>query len=210
MSGGLTNIKDIRTYKRINYRPTPFNRQNVNVGERSIVGIPYLRNSNFKPVDARISNTARLGQTSTLKDRRKTQGKKPEMDGEGHTPEHMEEMEGEGFFGDAWKGVKKGAKYIKKKRILSKTAGLVGKVASAAAPIATALGHPEIAAAAKTTGLVANPLSVGLKAIGLGEGEGEEQPLGNARGVRGNERMSFVATHPMNYRKARLATMIKA
>ena len=205
MSGGLTNIKDIRTYKRINYRPTPFNRQNVNVGERGIVGIPYLRNSNFKPVDARVSNTARLGQTSTLPDRRKTQGKKPEMDGEGHTPEHME---GEGFFGDVWKGVKKGAKYIKKKKILSKTAGLVGDVAGKViAPAALALGHPEIAATAATAGAVATPISKGLKMLGLGEEEQEEQPVG--RGVRGNERMSFVATHPLNYRKARLATMLK-
>ena len=185
MSGGLSIIKNPQTQQAINYRPFPVDRLNINVGERPIAGIPYLRTRNFKPVDSRISNTPRLGQTSSLPDLR------------------MEQMDGEGFFGDVWKGIKKGAKYIKKKKILSKTAKVVGKVATAAAPIAAALGHPEIAETAQEAGAIADPVSKGLKSIGLGMKE-EIITDGVVPGPRGIDKQIFIATHPANYKKIKM------
>tara|TARA_R100000951_G_C2651918_1_gene184650 strand:+ start:1525 stop:2742 length:1218 start_codon:yes stop_codon:yes gene_type:complete len=95
MSGGFTKILDTKTFEAITYRPLPIGKVRINIGERPIAGIPYLRNSNMRPVDSRISNTPRLGQSSGLPDRRKntsTGGKHtPEhMEGGKHTPEHME------------------------------------------------------------------------------------------------------------------------
>lgn len=197
MSGGLSSILNTTTYKHINYRPFPVDRLNINVGERPIIGIPYLRNTNMKPVDSRISNTARLGQTTSLPDRRLNQkGQGETMEGGEHTPEHME---GGNIIKDVVKGVKKAAKFVKKKKLISKAANL-------GATVATALGQPEIAAPLASVGQVAS--TIGLGQEGGQEEEEEEQTL--PRGVRGNEKMSFVATHPLNYRRARLATLMRA
>jgi len=69
------------------FRPPPVNRVDVNVGERPVVGIPYVRDSNFRTMDqdtkfSRDSSffygngkedTARLGQSlPSLPDRRRT------------------------------------------------------------------------------------------------------------------------------------------
>jgi hypothetical protein len=195
---GLTIIKNPTTQKEISYRPTPFDRLNINIGERPIVGIPYLRTRNFKPVDSRISNTSRLGQTTTLNDKR------------------MTGQNGEGFFGDVLKGVKKIGKKIKKKKILSKTAGLVGDIAGkAVAPVALALGHPEIAATAATVGAVATPVSKGLKMLGLGVEEEMEKKSnrlqkqfldidGVSSGPIGIDKQVFISTHPANYKKIKI------
>jgi len=42
-----------------------------------------------------------------------------------------------------------------------------------------------------------------------GQDESAVNRFGITPGPRGNEKMSFVATHPMNYRKARLATLMR-
>lgn len=183
---GLTIIKNPDTQKAINYRPAPFNRLNINVGERPIVGIPYLRSRNFKPIDSRISNTARLGQTSSLPDRR------------------MGQQQGEGLLGDIAKGMKKIGKTIKKKKIISKASKILGDVTSAVAPIALASGHPEIATLAGTTAGISKPVGKLFKSIGLGLKKDDIMLGGVVAGPRGIDKQIFVATHPANYKKIKI------
>ena len=99
-TGGRTMIHT-EDWKGITYRPFPVDRMNVNVGERSIVGIPYLRDGNMTPVmqnttrsnnfffaGSRHAVLPRLGSTRSL-----------QMSGAG--------QDGGNIFKDAWKEVKK-------------------------------------------------------------------------------------------------------
>lgn len=295
MSGGLTKILNTKTYEPINYRPFPIGRYGVKVGERPIYGIPYLRNADMKPVDSRISNTPRLGQTSGLPDRRPTT-----QSGEGHCGQMCKcevpmrggpnssvgggiagadddkcQQCGGNIFKDIKKGVAKVGKAVGKAvkgsakkikgvaKVVKGVSRVVEGVASTGATIAAALGQPEIAAPLAAVAGVAKGVEEGAKQVqkkartaqqksrkiqqesrkmeqeggvhnpckkfpgskdclsymkGVRQGRiylrgGEDEPAVNRFGItpgpRGNEKSSFVATHPMNYRKARLASLIR-
>lgn len=277
MSGGLTKILNTKTFEPITYRPLPIGRYGIKVGERPIYGIPYLRNADMKPVDSRISNTPRLGQTSGLPDRRPTT-----QSGEGHCGQMCKcetpmrggadadkcEQCGGNIFKDIKEGVDKVGKKIGKavKKSAKKVKGVakvvkgvsrvVEEVASTGAAIATALGQPEIAGPLAGVAVAAKGVEEGAKKFqqmarkaqqksrkmeqeggvhnpckknpgskdclsymkGVRKGKvyltgGEDEPAVNRFGItpgpRGNDKMSFVATHPMNYRKARLASLMR-
>ena len=264
----LTSIVTNKNYELPQGRKPAFDRVNMRVGNgQSIVGHPFLRNASMKPIDvlyqeARMSDTPRIGESSSLPDRR------------------INDQTGSGIFGS----IKRGLKKIKKKKILSKTADVVGSASALAAPIALATGRPELAALAGTTSAIAKPTAGFLKSIGLGrdktlrklqkqqekkelvktkkakkvqeaKAEFEKQeaqlarklakqdrkigklerkaqrggagqkigrsgnPLvmrgsgyaediaiarGRARGIGGSEKLTFVATHPMNFKPAKL------
>jgi len=223
---GLTTILEQDHYEQIDYRPFPVNRLNRNVGERQIVGISQIFNKNMVNVDSRQrftrddkrffgkgnQDTARLGQSTGLPDRRdvgqvggrsianqliRKTGRA--VKAVGKTAKHVGKQLGHDVV-KAGKVIGKEAvkvgKFVKDKKIISK--GL--KVAGIIAPFVPIPG-----AAGFAPGLLAG--SKVADTVGFGAGrvaEARAEVMRDGRGVRGNERQSFVPSHPMNFNKARL------
>lgn len=259
--GGLTTILNQETAKQIIYRPFPVNRLNNNVGERSVRGIPYVRDSNFRNMDVNQTlsrdskfffrqgneDTPRLGESlpslpdGRTRDMMKRGGAQSSLTGVQTGPPIADStgsgnQHGENIFKDVAKGVKKaaksvkrvikkdakkvkkaakfvkrvvkrdakkvgiavkkGAKFVKKHKLISKGADIVGKVAGF-------LGQPEITAAAES-------VSQGARMVGLGQGQlqrAQEELKGVSAMPRGIDAQSFIPTHPMNFNRARLANI---
>jgi hypothetical protein len=142
----------------------------IQVGRQQIIGHPYLLNSSYKPIEVlvqetRKSDTARLGQSLQLPDRRKD----PEP-----IVEDVKEIEGEVFedqeggryvpiqVGEGFlKSIKKGIKKAKKiGKTVKKVAGVVKKVAK----VADKIGVPGASQVAKVAGTTQKV----LKKVGMG------------------------------------------
>jgi len=107
------------------------------------------------------------------------------------------------------KGAVKAEKYARDTKIISKGLAM-------ASPISVYIGHPEIGASlaaasatAKSLGYGQTPQAVGrvgnpMVMKGSGLQEDIKTTMAQARGVMGNEKMAFVPTHPMNYKRASL------
>jgi len=206
--GGLTTILNQETAKQIMYRPFPVNRLNNNVGERPVRGIPYVRDSNYRNMDVNQvlsrdskfffrqpgnADTPRLGESlPSLQDGRTRE----EMKGGAHSS--FTGVEGPQITGSGIKeigekivkGVKKVGKFVKDKKIISRGLDF-------------------------TSGFLPTPLAIPVKGASLvasmkGYGEGQydraqEELKGTSAMPRGNDKQSFVATHPLNFNRARLS-----
>jgi hypothetical protein len=207
----LTSVIVNKDYSLIQKRTSAFDRVNMRVGNGQVlVGHPTLRNANYKPIDvlyqeARMSNTPRIGESMALPDRRLTPG----------------QMNGEGFFKDLAGAFKQIGREVKKKKLISKAGKIIGDVASVGSSIAAATGRPELAGTLSMVGKTSRDVGKTAKTIGLGgqkvgrsgnplvmKGNGLAQDIamtrGLARGIGGSEKLTFVATHPLNYKQARL------
>jgi len=197
--GGLTTILDIDTYKQITDRAMAVDRMDVSVGERPIRGIPYLRNKDMVPIDVNTmlsrdrilskgrQDTARLGQSlPSLPDRRTV----------------MRNAGVPQIGGSFKKTIKKVGKAIGKVVKKARDTKIVSKLADIGAKGALFLGQPEIAAPLEA-------VSIGAKKIGFGLSSKTaiDEVMDDARGVSGFDKQSFVATHPLNFNKATLATL---
>ena len=224
--GGLTTILNTDTYEQITDRPMAVNRMNVNVGERPIAGIPYLRNKNMTPMDVNTmlsrdrilskgrQDTARLGQSlPSLPDRRTAMRNAgvPQIGGRvgqftGLLAPHSSQIgigqEGGNIFKKIGKTVKKGAKAVGKAVKKARDTKIISKLADAGAKGALFLGHPEIATALEG-------VSVGAKSLGFGLSSktAVDEVMDDTRGVSGMDKQSFVATHPLNFNRATLANL---
>lgn len=125
------------------------------------------------------------------------------------------------------KTVVKGAKAVGKEAVkvgkFIKDEKLISKGAKAAGVLAGVLGQPEMAIPFAAVGQAADQFGLGIvsdawrrapprriKQIGKGPGQLQTARMelpGMSAGPRGNDRQSFVPTHPMNFNKARLNSL---
>ncbi len=90
----------------------------------------------------------------------------------------------------------------------TKRLGLVSKALTGAAGIAGLLGQVEIAGPLIGASRLAAIGGFGQKGRGPGRlALARSELLGNFPGPRGNERQSFVPTHPLNFNRARLTNL---
>tara|TARA_R100000951_G_scaffold59680_2_gene50192 strand:+ start:1163 stop:1852 length:690 start_codon:yes stop_codon:yes gene_type:complete len=225
----LTPIIDNKTYQSSTQkRVRAYDPMTIMVGKNQLVGIPYLRNAHIKPIDVlvqetRVSDTPRLGETMLLPDRRltstmeggskKVTKKKVEKAIKSFIGDVKKEKKqsGKGIIGDVAKSIKVAAKeiddYAKKTKFISTSLGI-------ASPIAKYMGRPEMSLGLYVASTAARQMGYGPQAVGrvgnpmVMKGSGLQKDLETlsteTRGVRGNEKMSFVPTHPMNYKRATL------
>lgn len=159
--GSGTTILDQDTYEQINYRPFSVNRLNNNVGEKPIVGIPMVRDSNFRTMDMRQKltrdskfffgqghqNRARLGQSlPSLPSRGRDMRTSQVAGAKDHACKCEHPQDGGNFFKDVGKTVKKVGKFVSKEVKKAKKSGIVGDLLEGAATGAAFLGQPELAA----------------------------------------------------------------
>ena len=98
------------------------------------------------------------------------------------------------FMKKVGKAIKKGAKFVKDKKLISRGADIGAKIAGV-------LGQEELVAPLEG-------ISKGAKMLGFGEGQyarAQEELKGTSPMPRGIDKQSFVPTHPMNFNRARLS-----
>ncbi len=163
----ILNTEDYQNYPKGRVKAySPFN---IRVGKQDIVGHPFLRNANIQPVDAlyqqaQISNTPRLGESSTLSNLSRStnigdiQPQRQIIFKDQEGGEYMEVQMGEGFLKTLKKGFKKAKKIGK---AVKKVAGVVKGVAG----VAEKIGVP----GASVVKAVAGKTQKTLKKVGLGD-----------------------------------------
>jgi len=164
----ILNTEDYQNYpKGLVKAYDPFD---IRVGKgQYLVGHPFLRNANYQPVDAlykqaQISNTPKLGQSTTLPSLGRSTNigdikpQEPIIFRDQEGGEYVEVQMGEGFLKSLKKGFKKAKKIGK---AVKKVSGVVKKVAG----VAEKLGVP----GASTVKAVAGKTQKVLKKVGMGD-----------------------------------------